>query len=171
MGVLAVHHETRAVTGLAGYGRHTSRGGSTETTASTGEIVMVEVPDPVDHANKGIDGGRTKENYSLKPLTERTLRKQFDRAFAGLGLDRHTKLKLNGAKERQSVVSDFIVTLPRDVPPEREREYFKAALDFYRRFGGGAESLASWRKAVASGHTRPSRPSPWRSKTPTVNTV
>jgi archaellum component FlaC len=137
MGVLAIHSEHRTIGGLVGLGRHCGRGGSAEV-VTEGGVVLVEVPDPVRHSNADIDPARSKLNYAIKAMTEKTLEKQFYSAFERLGLKGNTQLRTTGDKKNQSKIDDFVVTLPEGC---NEKEYFADVARFFVKFYGSEEAI------------------------------
>lgn len=77
------------------------------------------VPDDgVEHSNKDIDNERTMFNYHLQKGTVNDVQKRLAEVFAVNRRD-------------QTVLGEMIVTLPKNVRKEDERDFFTAVYDFY----------------------------------------
>lgn len=77
------------------------------------------VPDDgVEHSNKEIDNERTMFNYHFKKGTANDVKKRLSEVFAVNRCD-------------QTVLGEMIVTLPKDVRKEDERDFFTSVYDFY----------------------------------------
>lgn len=74
--------------------------------------------DGVQHSNESIDGSRTFYNYHFKKGTVADIQGRLSELFA---------IKKTGT----TVLGEMIVTLPKDVKKEDEREFFQAVYDFY----------------------------------------
>lgn len=75
--------------------------------------------DGVVHSNESIDNERTYQNYHFKKGTPEDVKERLSEVFI--------------AKKRNNttVVGEFVVTLPKDVKDEDERDFFQAVYDFY----------------------------------------
>lgn len=77
------------------------------------------VPDDgVEHSNTDIDNERTMYNYHLKKGTSDDVKKRLSEVFM---INRSDK----------TVLGEMIVTLPKDVKKEDERDFFTSVYDFY----------------------------------------
>lgn len=74
--------------------------------------------DGVQHSNKDIDNERTIYNYHIKKGTVSDIQKRISELFI---------LKKNDTV----VLGEMLVTLPKNVKPEDERDFFQAVYDFY----------------------------------------
>ncbi len=74
--------------------------------------------DGVEHSNESIDDERTMFNYHLKKGTPEDVGKRLSEIFY---LQR----------KNQTVLGEMVVTLPKDVKKEDERNFFTAVYDFY----------------------------------------
>lgn len=75
--------------------------------------------DGVTHSNENIDNERTVYNYHLKKGTVAELQERLSDLFVMF------------KKADTTVLGEIIVTLPRDVRREDERDFFQAVYDFY----------------------------------------
>lgn len=75
--------------------------------------------DGVTHSNESIDVERTVYNYHLKKGTVDELNERLSELFVMF------------KKKETTVLGEMIVTLPRDVKKEDERDFFQAVYDFY----------------------------------------
>lgn len=75
--------------------------------------------DGVTHSNESIDLTRTYQNYHLKKGTTEDVKKRLSELFV---IER---------KADTTVIGEMIVTLPKNVKPEDERDFFQAVYDFY----------------------------------------
>lgn len=74
--------------------------------------------DGVQHSNESIDDTRTFYNYHLKKGTAADVQKRLSELFV---------IKKTGT----TVIGEMIVTLPKNVKEEDERDFFQAVYDFY----------------------------------------
>ena len=77
-----------------------------------------------------IDPSRTALNYNLLPHDVRG-------EVAG-GIEQHERTAGKAIRKDANVLFDWVVTMPKDCPPERGREFFEAVAAFMReRYGEG----------------------------------
>lgn len=77
-----------------------------------------------------IDTERTKDNYNLRPCDVRQ--------EVGLAIAQHEKTAGKGIRKDANVLFDWAVTLPKDCPQDRSREFFEAVATFIEgRYGKG----------------------------------
>lgn len=77
-----------------------------------------------------IDPSRTALNYNLLPHDVRG-------EVAG-GIEQHERTAGKAIRKDANVLFDWVVTMPKDCPPERGREFFEAVAEFMReRYGDG----------------------------------
>lgn len=77
-----------------------------------------------------IDPSRTALNYNLLPHDVRG-------EVAG-GIEQHERTASKAIRKDANVLFDWVVTMPKDCPPERGREFFEAVAAFMReRYGDG----------------------------------
>lgn len=74
--------------------------------------------DGVQHSNSNIDDERTMFNYYFRRGTPKDLQQRLSEVYS-IG------------RENQTVMAEFIVTLPKDVKSGDERTFFSAVYDFY----------------------------------------
>lgn len=77
-----------------------------------------EQGDGVQHSNENIDDERTMFNYYFRRGTPKNLQQRLSEVYS-IG------------RENQTVMAEFIVTLPKDVKSGDERTFFSAVYDFY----------------------------------------
>ena len=75
--------------------------------------------DGVTHSNESIDPTRTYNNYNLKKGTVTDVQNRLSTLF---------KVKTTN---ESTIIGEMIVTLPKDVRSEDERDFFQAVFDFY----------------------------------------
>lgn len=75
--------------------------------------------DGVEHNNESIDNERTYQNYHLKKGTPREVR------------DRLSEIFIARPRNYTTVLGELVVTLPKDVKKNDERDFFQAVYDFY----------------------------------------
>lgn len=74
--------------------------------------------DGVTHSNESIDNERTIYNYHLKRGSVSDVQKRLEEVFSQ-------------RRSNATVLGEMIVTLPSDVKPSDERDFFQAVYDFY----------------------------------------
>ena len=78
-----------------------------------------EKDDGVQHSNENIDNSRTVYNYHLKIGSPEDIKKRLSEIYVG------------SKREDAVVLGEMIVTLPKDVKKEDERNFFWSVYDFY----------------------------------------
>lgn len=77
-----------------------------------------------------IDPSRTALNYNLLPHDVR--------GEVADGIEQHERTAGKAIRKDANVLFDWVVTMPKDCPPERGREFFEAVAAFMReRYGEG----------------------------------
>lgn len=77
-----------------------------------------EQGDGVNHSNENIDDDRTMFNYYFKRGTPKDLQQRLSEVYSI-------------RRENQTVMAEFVITLPKDVKSGDERMFFSAVYDFY----------------------------------------
>lgn len=87
------------------------------------------------YSRENIDASRTAENYAIGADSPQALAAAL-RARVDVAVREHEQSAGKAVRRDANVISDWVVTLPRDCPPEDARRFFETAVDVCRaRYG------------------------------------
>ena len=95
------------------------------------------------YSRENIDASRTAENYAIGADSPQALAAAL-RARVDCAVREHERSAGRAVRRDANVISDWVVTLPRDCPPEDARRFFEVAVDLCRERYGAENVLGGF---------------------------